>query len=381
MFRVIIRWIQVFAFLAGCGSVSAHTGFESETDVRIYAERVDVIFRTTFAFGWKLLGERAPADVGEAGQAVAGPLLAEKAPGLFEVTAAGNVLKPKKVDCKFELDQHVVLILTYDRPSAWPMVLRAKFFDILDPLSDGKIKVFDQTADPDRRDMEPFAGKIIYRADPVFSINLTPPAVETVNSSEPSAAPRQMTPNAPGFGGYFKLGIHHIVGGFDHLLFLLALLLGCRSLKPMLIIVTAFTVAHSITLVLAALGWVELPDRWVESFIALSIVWVGVGNLLGKTAEKSRSWLTFGFGLVHGLGFASVLKGIGLGAGGQSIVPPLLAFNLGVETGQLAIVLIALPLLIVLRRHVSFARYGNLALSALVVHVGLIWFFQRVFGH
>ncbi len=380
MFRVIIRWIHLLAFFAGCGSVSAHTGFESETDVRIYADRVDIICRTTFAFGWKLLGERAPADVGEEGQAVAGPLLAEKAPGLFEVTAAGNVLKPTKVDCQFELDQHVVFLLTYDRPSAWPMVLRARFFDFLDPLSDGKIKVFDQTDDPDRRDIEPFAGKIIYRADPVFSFNPSPAVIRAVESSEAAAAPRQERPNTPGFGGYFKLGFHHISRGYDHLLFLLALLLGCRSLKAMVIIVTAFTVAHSLTLALAALGWVDLPERWVESFIALSIVWVGVGNLLGKTAEKSRGWLTFGFGLVHGLGFASVLKGIGLGAGGQSIVPPLLAFNLGVETGQLAIVFIALPVRVMLRKQTSISRCGVPALSALVALAGLVWFFQRVSG-
>lgn len=380
MFRAIICSIHLLAFIAGCGSVSAHTGFESETDVRIYADRVDVILRTTFSFGWKLLGEHAPADVGDVGQAKARPLLVEKAPGLFEVRVGGIVLKPKKADCRFELDQHVVLLLTYDRPTEWPMVLRARFFDILDSLSDGKIRAFNLTADPDRRDIEPFAGKIIYRADPVFSFAPIPPAVETADSSEPSAAPRQEKTGVPGFGGYFKLGIHHIVGGYDHLLFLLALLLGCRSLKSMLIIVTAFTVAHSITLALAVLGWLNLPDRWIESLIALSIVWVGAGNLLGRTADKSRDWLTFGFGLVHGLGFASVLKGIGLGAGGQSIVPPLLAFNLGVETGQLAIVLIALPLLMVLRKQASLSRYGSPALSALVVLTGVVWFFQRVFG-
>jgi hypothetical protein len=198
---------------------------------------------------------------------------------------------------------------------------------------------------------------------------------------EPEAAAHPTAPSPakeePNFGRFVILGIRHILTGYDHLLFLFALLLGCRSLRPMLIIVTAFTLAHSLTLALATFQVVNLPSRWVESFIALSIVYVGVENLICKGAAKRREWLTFAFGLVHGLGFASVLKGIGLGAGGKSILPPLLAFNLGVESGQLAVVLLALPLLIQLRKSATFARLGTPALSGAVVLLGSVWLVQR----
>jgi HupE / UreJ protein len=108
-------------------------------------------------------------------------------------------------------------------------------------------------------------------------------------------------------------------------------------------IVTSFTLAHSLTLALATMELVRLPSVWVESLIALSIVYVGVENILRR--DPTRRWLlTFGFGLVHGFGFASVLQDLGIGAGGGPAAIPLLSFNLGVEAGQLAIVALVLPL-------------------------------------
>lgn len=352
------------------GTASAHTGFENQTEVRIYQDRMEMIVRTSYSLAWRILGERAPATIDEAGQALARPLLAAEAPRLFDVSSGGAAMHPKSTDCIFELNQDVAFKLAFERPAAWPLVLKARFFNQLGPLDSGTISVFDQSAAHHKRDIEPIAGKVLMAGDPALSVTPAPVAVVANPVVPPVSEP-------PTFGRFFLLGIEHILTGFDHLLFLLALLIGCRSLRSMLIIITAFTLAHSITLGLATFEVVDFPARWVESFIALSIVYVGVENLAGKIAEKRRIWLIFGFGLIHGLGFASVLKGIGLGAGGQSILPPLLAFNLGVETGQFAFVVVALPLLIHLRKSDRFTKYGVPALSGLVIAAGLGWFFQR----
>lgn len=359
--------------LALTGNLRAHAGFENQTEVRIYQNRMEMVVRTSFALAWKILGERAPATADDAGRAIARRLLVEEASDLFEVTAGGVALVPKAADSVFELNSDVAFKLTYERPAVWPLVLRAQFFRLLGPLDSGSISVFDQTLVPYQHDTDPVAGKVIHASDPLFSFTPAPVVV--------AATPAVLSVGEPPpFGRYFLLGIHHILLGYDHLLFLLALLLGCRSLKAMLFIVTAFTVAHSITLALAAFDVLNLPTRWVESFIALSIVYVGVENIGWKVVDTRRGLLTFAFGLVHGLGFAGVLKGIGLGAGGHSILPPLLAFNLGVETGQLAIVILILPMLLYLRKTTWFARFGSLGLSALVIAAGVVWFCQRAFA-
>src|SRR5206468_12921320 len=149
------------------------------------------------------------------------------------------------------------------------------------------------------------------------------------------------TPALPSFGGYLRLGIEHILTGADHLLFLLGLLVVCRRLRTVAQIVTCFTVAHSLTLALAVLHVVAVPSRMVEPLIAATIVAVAFENLV-RPEEPDRLWVgrlatALVFGLVHGLGFATALAQTGLGAAGASIAAPLVAFNLGVEVGQLAV--------------------------------------------
>lgn len=150
---------------------------------------------------------------------------------------------------------------------------------------------------------------------------------------------------------YLLLGVEHIFTGYDHLSFLFGLLViaaagGLRcGARQVLQVVTAFTVAHSLTLIASALGWVALRPRLVEPAIALSIAYVGVENLI-RPAPRHRWLLTFGFGLVHGFGFASVLREIGLPH--EGLVWSLLSFNLGVELGQLTVVVAILPLLALL---------------------------------
>ena len=173
---------------------------------------------------------------------------------------------------------------------------------------------------------------------------------------------------------FFKMGIEHILTGYDHLCFLLALIVVSR-LRPLIAIVTSFTVAHSITLLLAAFGIVRLPTRMIECGIALTIVYVAVENLWRR--EYGHRWmLTFFFGLIHGFGFANTLDPQQLPIDAKAKC--LVVFNLGVEAGQLAVVLALLPLSIALAKWKHGAR-GKIAISIVVALLGLAWFVDRAF--
>lgn len=179
-------------------------------------------------------------------------------------------------------------------------------------------------------------------------------------------------------GGFVLMGIEHILTGYDHMLFLLSLLMVGATLPQLLKIVTAFTVAHSITLSLAVLGIVDLPSRWVESAIALSITYVAAENVVRGRASLGSRWLvTFGFGLVHGLGFASALTELHLPQ--ANLAASLVGFNLGVEIGQVSVILLATLALDVIRQY-GWAPAFRRSVSAAAALTGLVWFMQRMFG-
>lgn len=193
-----------------------------------------------------------------------------------------------------------------------------------------------------------------------------------------AAAPAEEEGDLPSALAFVRLGVEHIWMGYDHLLFLFALLVVCRSFRSIVAIVTCFTLAHSLTLALATLNLVHLPSRWVEPLIAASIVFVGVENLFRRGQEPPGRWaLTFVFGLIHGFGFASVLRDLGVGGGGQGILMPLFTFNLGVELGQVVIAAVVLPVVWRLRRNEKFVARGVPALSVAVALMGLYWLLQR----
>ena len=179
-----------------------------------------------------------------------------------------------------------------------------------------------------------------------------------------------------GAGSFFPLGIEHILTGYDHLLFLLALMLRGGGLWSLLKIITAFTVAHSITLALAALDVIVLPSVLVESVIALSIAYVALENLLPRYAVSRRWAVSFLFGLVHGFGFSSVLREIGLPK--ENLLLSLLNFNLGVEAGQLTVVLLAVPILMRLKAK-SWEPRMVATISGVIFAVGLVLFVDRAF--
>ena len=197
-----------------------------------------------------------------------------------------------------------------------------------------------------------------------------------------------------GFVGMVQLGVHHILDGIDHLLFLVALLLPSvvrrnasgwgwnpsssfrASLMHVIKIVTVFTVAHTLTLSLAALQTISLSPRLVESIIALSIA-VAALDIVVPIFGKRIWWIVFGFGLFHGFGFASVLGSIGIPP--QYLVHSLLAFNVGVELGQIAVVSLVFPLLYLVRAawfypHLML-RFGSFAL----ISIAMYWFVERAF--
>ncbi|MEP6505303.1 MAG: HupE/UreJ family protein, partial [Betaproteobacteria bacterium] len=231
------------------------------------------------------------------------------------------------------------------------------------------------------------------------------PAVTLLATPAPAAADADVaTPHeapAASITGFVREGVHHILIGYDHILFLLSLLLPAvwirsRTVDPrtaiartrwvpaqdmrlalanVLKVVTAFTVAHSITLALSVLDVVNPPSRWVESTIAASVVLAALNNIWPLISE-ARWKLTFVFGLVHGFGFASALKDAGLAQG--ALVGPLVGFNVGVEIGQLCIVAVVLPLAWSLRSTRTYRgafAAGSLAIAA----VAGLWFVQRAF--
>jgi hydrogenase/urease accessory protein HupE len=177
---------------------------------------------------------------------------------------------------------------------------------------------------------------------------------------------------------FVPAGIHHILIGPDHLLFLVGLLLLGGTIRQLATVVTAFTVAHSITLSLAALNLVSPPARIIEPAIALSIVYVGADNLLVREGRDVRAWIAFAFGFIHGFGFANVLREMDLPA--RALGWSLFSFNVGVEIGQmLVVVTVAYALKALRARSETAGQRLAFAGSLVVIAAGTFWFVQRVF--
>lgn len=222
---------------------------------------------------------------------------------------------------------------------------------------------------------------VLDEAHPSATFSKDAPLTETERHSKP--APSAFWSVA---GVFLLQGIQHILGGLDHICFVLGLLLLGGSVKQLLKTITAFTLAHSITLTLAALGIWSPSPRIVEPLIALSIVAIAVENVhclqrkpTAKATRETRPYFAFGFGLIHGFGFAGALREVGLPP--EAMAPALASFNVGVELGQAAIVLCVAPLLALLSQKVKptyrlVVLYGPFAIAT----AGLCWFIQRLFN-
>jgi hydrogenase/urease accessory protein HupE len=204
---------------------------------------------------------------------------------------------------------------------------------------------------------------LLFRQQSTFSISRSP--------GDGGSADRAATVT---WSGFVRMGIEHILTGYDHLLFLFALVLGGGTMRSHALAITSFTAAHSVTLGLAVLGFVVPPARWIEPAIALSVAYVGIENLFAKRIP--RHWITFPFGLVHGFGFAGALGEIDIPRG--EVPSALLSFNVGVELGQLTWMISIGLLMMQLRRRTFFGRRGVPVLSAVIAVIGLVWFAGRL---
>lgn len=188
-----------------------------------------------------------------------------------------------------------------------------------------------------------------------------------------SGAP-EAPPQPPPTSEYFALGVEHILIGIDHLVFLLGLVLVGGRWRSLLAVITAFTLGHSLSLALATLDIWTPSGGWVEPAIAASIAYVGVENFFVNDAA-GRWRITLPFGFIHGFGFAGALGDIGVPQDGLGLV--LFLFNLGVEAGQLAVLVVLLPLLALLRRTSWFRAHGTRAVSLVIILAGVMWFLER----
>ncbi|WP_245772868.1 HupE/UreJ family protein [Paenibacillus catalpae] len=176
---------------------------------------------------------------------------------------------------------------------------------------------------------------------------------------------------------FFVLGLKHIFTGYDHILFVISLLIGAMTVRHILSLVTAFTIAHSLTLALATLDIVQLPGKLVESAIALSIVYVALKNIF-TPESKHAPWIAFAFGLIHGFGFAGILSELHLGK--SHLAAALVSFNLGIEAGQLLIVTLVFPILLYLSKNlVRINKWVTPSISTAVLLFGFVWFIERAF--
>lgn len=268
---------------------------------------------------------------------------------------------------------------------------------LVDKLSDGQYAVLRFPADCATSGDYTLNYQLLFKQDPnhrgLLNMLLPDGARQSVLSpSEPTASIMLSGSNHLSTAWrFFREGVWHIWIGFDHLLFLFTLLIPAvlvyrsnrwhsaeeprYALKSIAAIVTAFTVAHSLTLTAAALGWASLPSRWVESAIAASIVLAALNNIWPLLQRKL--WLlAFALGLIHGFGFAGVLADLGLKS--SNLIIPLLTFNLGVEIGQLAIVFLLMPLAWKMRNTAFYQRGIVIGGSTLAAAMGLYWCVTRL---
>ena len=178
---------------------------------------------------------------------------------------------------------------------------------------------------------------------------------------------------------YTQLGFKHIIPkGLDHILFVLALFLLSSKLKPLILQVSIFTLAHTITLFLGVLDIIKIPSTIVEPIIALSISFVAIENLFTENLKKLRPYIIFIFGLLHGLGFAGVLNEIGISEG--LFISSLISFNIGVEFGQISVILLSYIFIALLFQKKSWYRNKiTKPLSLIIAAIGFYWFVERLF--
>jgi hydrogenase/urease accessory protein HupE len=289
--------------------------------------------------------------------------LQRMAAGALEVSFDGQPVKTTEVRCHFDGNDNATIYLGFPAKPFTNLVIRSKWLAMLQP---GHRQVLS---------LQNPAGEVLTQR--LLSANSDSVTIE-MDALKPAEHPE---PQKISIADFLVMGVRHIWTGYDHLLFLFGLLIVTRNFSSSVKIITCFTIAHSITLAVATLSLKQIPSRIVEPMIAASIVYVGIENLFRGDDPKGRWLLTLGFGLIHGFGFASVLKELGVGANGTGIAVPLVSFNLGVELGQIAIAAVVLPVIWKLRTYPVFVARWVPACSVLVALLGSYWLVERIWVH
>ena len=222
-------------------------------------------------------------------------------------------------------------------------------------------------------------GTVILRVNSKDNLDIHTQLLENKDESDVFSINKKHTKNfLKNIKSYIALGFEHILPkGLDHILFVLALFLLSTRIKVLILQISFFTIAHTITLFLGVLEIIKIAPYIVEPIIALSIVYVGIENLFKDNLSKSRTIIVFLFGLLHGLGFAGILKDIGLAR--EYFISSLISFNIGVELGQLSVILIAYLLFAFpFQKKKWYQKFLTKPLSIIIAMIGLFWFLQRI---
>ena len=365
LFRAFVALLAALVVVAVPGTASAHEVGLSRSELR--ADEAGL--RLEAAFARKDLVAMEPAlDADKDGTLVAAEVaalpsdVASRLAAQLPLVADGRACEGRLEAVKLEAEDGVLLDVRFDGCEGRVSFDAARLFARLPSGHRHAAFVYPTAGDPEEHVLK--AGSSTYVTDafapvPSLAAPAPPSAIETAWE-------------------YFVLGIEHILFGIDHVVFLMGLILVGGRFRQLAIMITAFTASHSITLALAVLGIVAPSPRIVEPVIALSVAYVGVENFLVKDAAKR--WRVAGaFGLIHGFGFAGALGEVGLPR--ETLPLALATFNVGVEAGQLALLALALPVVLTLRKREWFVPRGVQALSAAVALAGLVWFLERVMPH
>ncbi|MGZ5000591.1 MAG: HupE/UreJ family protein [Methylomonas sp.] len=356
------KWLFAAWLMLQSVWVWAHAPGLSSVDVSIKSAEVAV--KVKFALqdieAFAPMDTDLDAEVSDAERIAAKPAIAKLLAEQLRVNIDDKDYAPAEPgQVSFDDQNNAHVEFHYPAVPKQKLLLQSKF---LDQLADGH-QQFLTVRDANGKAL---AEKMLTRKDNQLSIALA-------NGGEPQVTHSSFET----FVDFLKLGIEHIVTGYDHLLFLFGLLLVTHSFWPAIKIITFFTIAHSITLACAGLNIIDLPSSFVEPFIAATIGYVGVENLIRGDHPKGRHWLTFGFGLIHGFGFASVLQEMEISSGTTGILLPLLSFNLGIETGQITVASVVLPLIWWLNNKPAIAEKFLKACSVVVSLMGAYWLLER----
>lgn len=356
------KWVLWFLFGAlYCCNVSAHDVFSGELKAKITEQKelslsLSLAAVTAEVFTHDIINKNnqlSPANLPNIRDH-----LTEKAKSFFVISLDGVPLSPSIIDIELVTeDDSAIFTFLYPGPIVGELGIKSDFIQLTN--REYKLTVFMRDANNVQLAL------LVQSYNDRFDLVKIDESASEVNQDGV-------------FIEFLLLGFEHILIGIDHLLFLLALLVVCCTWKDAAFIITSFTIAHSITLSLAALGLLVLPSTWIELVIAMTVVYVASENLLSKHTANKRWLLTSLFGLVHGLGFANVLMELGLGNEGAPIVLPLVAFNLGVEIGQLLFATILLPILWYLQKYKFYNKKILPGISILIGLVGIIWIFERM---